>query len=358
MRLMAALLATLCVATTTSCLLGDDDDGDGTSYVAVTEIADEYKDAICAYYANCGVFPDKDTCLAANLTASGQSFGVDANTVAAIYAGLVRYNGSNVKECLDAIAQRSCDKTSESARVTPLACRDVLSGTKASGESCLVDEECMSLQCSGESSQDACQPGICVGDVRPMFTIKMVGEPCNSIEVCENGAYCDQLTDMCTLLKAQGESCTQNSECAYGLGCTGTTGARICDPLPGPGETCYTTTVVECRDEGTVCDTATTLCTQVGGPGMTCDSSSDCSMYYPCNFTSLQCTRGPALGEACSSSARCFDVGTFCDTADTGTCVELRSNGMACQQDTECVSGSCDLTMTTPLCAEVTTCDF
>ncbi len=358
MRLTVAMLATLCAATTTSCLLGDDDDGDGRSYVAVTELAAAYKDAQCAHFAACGVFPDKETCLAANLTSSGLEFDIDANTIAAIYAGLVRYNGSNVKECLDALAARSCDKTSESARVTPAACQDVLSGTLASGQQCILDAECLSQQCSGGSSGDSCVTGVCVGDRAPVSETKLIGEQCNSIDTCESGSFCDQLTDLCTVLKTTGESCTQLMECEYGLGCVGSTGVRTCGPMPGPGEVCFTTTVSECRDTGTYCDTTTTLCTQVGVAGATCDSSGDCSMFYPCNFTSLQCTRGPALGESCSSSNRCFDVGTFCDTLSTSTCVELRSNGMECTQDLECSSGFCDQSMATPLCADVVTCDF
>jgi hypothetical protein len=362
MRLTAAILATLCAATTTSCLLGDDDDGDGTNYVAITEIEDAYRDAACAHYANCGVFPDKETCLATNLTTTGLSFGVDANIIAAFYEGSVRYNGSNVKECLDALANRSCDKTSESARVTPPACADVLKGTKASGESCLVDEECTSGNCTGESSQLACSPGVCSGDTRPTSDIRMVGESCVSISVCETGAYCDQSTNVCTLFKTQGTTCTQNYECAYGLGCTGPAAARVCDALPGPGETCYITSPtfvqLECRDEGTVCDTSTTMCTQVGGPGMTCNSSTDCSTYYPCNFTTSMCTRGPGLGQACSSSNQCADVGTFCDTLDTFTCVALLGNGETCQQDLQCTSGFCDQTGVNPICAEIAACDF
>jgi hypothetical protein len=357
MRLKVAMLATLCAATTASCLLGDDDDGDGSSYVAVTQIEDAYQDATCAHYANCGIFPDKETCLAANLSSTGINFDIDANIIAAIYAGRVRYNGSNVKECFDSIANKACDKTSETARVPSLACSDYLSGTLASGEMCILDQECISQQCSGGG--DSCVPGVCIGDTPPIRDVALVGEQCNQLDQCEQGAYCDQQTSLCTLLKSTGSSCTLNSECQYGLACTGPAGSRTCGALPGPSESCYVdSTFIECRDEGTVCDTTTTFCEPVGGPGTMCNSSSHCSMFYPCNFATGMCSAGPGLGEACSGANRCFDIDTFCDTSNTSTCIALRGNGETCQQDAECSSGFCDQTGVSPICAMVTTCDF
>lgn len=340
MRLAIALLL---AATTTSCI--GDDDGDGTNYVVVTEIAAAYKDANCTFLTNCGLFPDKTTCLSAELGSSG--FNVDANVAAAVGAGRVIYNGSNVKACFDALAARSCDETSESARVTPSACRNVISGTVIGGESCTIDEECISQSCSSGGGGTTCSMGLCLGDTPPSFEPAQIDEPCASASGCVPGAYCDQSTGTCTLLKTQGTTCTLASECSYGLGCIGTTGARTCGPLPAVGESCATDGV--CRDEGTFCNFNTGLCEQVGLPTQTCTSSTQCSQYYPCDFSTSQCTQGPGLGELCSSSMRCFDDNTYCDF-NTSMCTALKSNGLACQSDDECNSDFCNQNQATPIC--------
>jgi hypothetical protein len=198
--------------------------------------------------------------------------------------------------------------------------------------------------------------GSCAGDVAPVFVQAQIGENCSSSSGCVTGAYCDQTTNMCAALKAQGASCTLASECAYGLGCVGTTGARTCGALPAVGQSCATDGV--CRDEGTYCkyDSTTGLstCAQVGLPSAMCPSSSECSQYYPCNFTTSQCTKGPGLNEACGS-AQCFDANTYCDNL-TSTCVALKSNGATCNSDAECTSDFCDQSLSTPLCAMPTVC--
>src|SRR5687767_10370665 len=102
--------ATLLLAATTltmSCLL-DDEDGDGSNYVGINEIAEAYKEAQCTHLAECGLFPSREACLAAQLTTFNTRFLIDPNVEAAVYAGTVIYNGSNVKACIDAIATQSC----------------------------------------------------------------------------------------------------------------------------------------------------------------------------------------------------------------------------------------------------------
>jgi hypothetical protein len=346
MRLAIALVLS---ATAFSCI--GDDDGDGSNYVLATEIKSAYKEANCTFLTNCGQFPDKASCLASNQSSS-VSFSLDPNIVAAIGAGRVYYNGSNVKACFDALGARSCDETSQSARVTPPECRMVLTGTVHSGEACTIDAECISQQCSSGSSGNACIMGSCLGDVAPVFVQAQIGESCSSNSGCVAGAYCDQTVAMCAALKAQGATCTLASECAYGLGCVGSTGARTCGALPAVGQSCATDGV--CRDEGTFCNFTSGNCEQVGLPSAMCTSSSQCSQYYPCNFTTSQCTKGPGLNESCGS-AQCFDANTYCDNT-TAMCVGLKSNGAMCNSDTECTSDFCDQSQSTPLCAAPTVC--
>lgn len=353
MRFWRLPFALLLSVTAFSCI--GDDDGDGSGYVLATEIQSAYRDANCTFLTNCGLFPDKATCLTANQSGSS-SFSLDPNIVAAIGAGRVYYNGSNVKACFDALAARSCDETAESARVTPLACRIVLSGTVPSNESCTIDQECISQQCSSGGSGNSCAMGLCIGDVAPIFVQAQIGENCSSSSGCVAGAYCDQLNGECVAHKAQGAACNLAAECAYGLSCVGTTGTRTCGPLPSVGESCSAGGL--CRDQGTYCKydslTGMSTCTQVGLAMATCTSTSQCSPYYPCNFTAGQCTEGPGLGDPCGS-AQCFEAGTYCDN-NTSTCTALKSNGATCNSDDECSSDFCDQNQATPLCAQPTVC--
>src|SRR3954453_4447355 len=94
---IAALLLSAC----------GDDSGPPGEYVAVSEFASAYKDAECTYLAKCGMFPDKATCIGAQLYTT--EYVLFPEMIAAIEAGRVIYNGNNVKTCFDAIANATCD---------------------------------------------------------------------------------------------------------------------------------------------------------------------------------------------------------------------------------------------------------
>ncbi|HEY5947447.1 MAG TPA: hypothetical protein VIV40_18215 [Kofleriaceae bacterium] len=324
-----------------------DDGGDPDHYVAIDQVAAAYHDASCQYLVRCGQFPDQATCIAAHLTTS---FVVDPNLLAAVRAGHVIYNGTYVKDCFDALAQRSCDKTSESARVVPGACRLYWSGTLTAGQSCFIDEECVSQQCSGGLGELGCQVGNCVGDTPPDTQPAALGRPCNSTYGCLSNAYCDSALLECVLLKDVGEPCTQSSECDYGLGCEGSVGARTCRALPTVGQPCPD---FVCRDDGLYCSGATGTCMRVGFASTACASGAECSTYYPCDFNTGTCKQGAASGESCSSTNRCFLEGTFCDSS-TFVCAPLRANGSPCTGDLECESGACDFNA--GVCAPPMTC--
>jgi hypothetical protein len=335
-QLATTVLAITSISALATGCIGDDDDGDPSNYIAIADYEQASKDAFCTFYAACGLFPDKASCLGADLYDTLLA-GYSPRIVEAVYAGRVRYNGTNVKACLDAIAARSCDRTEQTSRVSIPECFDVLSGTLASGEGCLLDEECISGQCSG-NDEESCSMGLCTGDAPPVRTPAAIGQPCSSLNGCVTGAYCDTVTDTCLALEPLGTACTSDAECDYGLGCTGPFGARTCNTLPAIGQSCATDSV--CRDVGTYCDSGTQLCTQVGLAGATCTSTIACSQYYPCDFSMGQCNQGPALGESCSSSQRCFSADTYCNPS-TSTCTELGQNGETCDSGDQCASGFC-----------------
>lgn len=337
--------------TTTGCPFNDED-GDGTDYVAVDEMAAAYKEAYCAYLARCGLFPDQATCIAATLSVVPT---LDPNVIAAVHAGRIIYNGNNVKACFDAVANDTCDSTDENGRTRTSACGAYFHGTIADGGDCMLDQECVSQVCSGGDTTNSCVRGRCVGDLAPMFVPIGLGESCSSSSQCGDGAYCDTVTNVCTTLKTNGSPCTGGPECGYGLGCAGSTGARTCQPLPGLGETCRLD--LPCRDDGHYCDTATTpaTCKQIGVAGATCTTSMHCSPYYRCDNTAGSCVTLPTRGQSCSSVGRCFDADTYC-ASNTLTCDDTLADGMPCEADLECQSATCDFNLAVPVCASPMLC--
>ena len=328
---MRIALVLALVLTATGC---PDDDGDGSGYVTIEQVPAAYKDAICQYYVRCGQFADQAACLGASFLGG---YALDPNDVGAIRAGRAQYLGGNVKACFDAIAHRSCDKTSLSWREPPAACAEVVRGTLGAGASCFVNAECISQQCEGAQSDVSCFAGQCVGDQPPTIQRGAIGEYCTQSEFCATGGYCDTAILKCAALIHAGMPCTSSDECAYGLGCGGSTGARVCKALPMEGESCPDGI---CRDDAQYCS-ATTTCKKVGLPPSACTTSAECSLFYPCDFATNMCKQGPALGQSCSGGTRCFEANTFCDSA-TLTCVALRANGGPCTNETQCTSGYCD----------------
>lgn len=336
--------------TMTACPLTDDDSGDGTGYVAIADMPAAYKEAYCTYLARCGMFPDQATCVGAALAVVPT---IDANLVAAVNAGRVRYNGSKVRECFDAVANDTCDQTDANGRIRVPACGAYFVGTVASGGECFVDQECLSQQCVGGDTGTSCTRGTCIGDTPPSMAPIALGMPCTSNLSCVDGAYCPPDTGVCSPLRGSGELCAGSDECGYGLACAGPSGMRMCQLLPGPGEACRFD--LPCRDEGVNCDTTTSTCAQVGVQGAACTSSVQCSPYYRCDFTAGTCAKGPSLGEPCASGSRCFEAGTYCESA-TLTCAPVKADGMPCDSDLECESELCDFATATPVCASPQLC--
>ena len=343
-------LAVLALLVTVSGCPFDDSDGDGSNYVAIDAVDAASKDAWCTYLARCLEFPDKATCVGANVYNVPTWF--DANTVAAIKAGTVVYNGSNMKLCLDAMAANTCDRTDQDGRSNLLACRDLLHGTVHAGGACAVNAECISQQCGGSSTQPVCTKGACIGDTPPAIEAGKVGMPCSPFAGCEDGSYCDAGSDLCLELKDAGGVCSSTEECGYGLGCATSTAGRTCQILPRLGEPCPDGI---CRDEGMYCGSDGT-CARYGLAGTACTSGTvQCSVFYPCDFNTGVCKQGPTLGMTCSSSVRCSMAGTYCDDA-TFTCMTLKADGATCNAALQCQSDFCDLAHSPATCQTPATC--
>lgn len=324
---------------TTACPWSDDDSGDGVP-ITVDELPGAYRSAMCQFLVNCGQFPDRSTCLSANLPRfSAFAFDVDPHLVETIRAGRARLDTALVSSCLAQIANGTCGWSDRAVRTLD-RCRDFTIGTLPEGAGCFRNEECISQNCGGIGS--ACAAGTCIGDTAPPGDLAAIGEPCVSQFGCVAGAFCNfEASPICVPLLGEGEPCGSIVQCDYGLACTGGFDARVCMRLPGPGEPCPDG---ECRDIGTYCSPSGS-CEAVGFEGASCTQSfGQCALAYECDTTTTTCTRGPGAGEMCSmtSAVRCFDEGVVCD-GTTGTCIEPLPDGQPCTTDEVCASRHCDV---------------
>lgn len=321
----------------------------GGDAISLQDYPAAFKDAYCRYLTRCGAFPDVETCQRANI---GFNLHIDASSQAAVDMGTVLFDGETAAKCLDELGSQTCDQTDASGRSYPEACNDLVQGTVAAGGACAFSEECTSRRCDIPACTMACCQGTCTGDAPP--PPGGPGTACTLSSDCQSGTFCDftATPTTCTLLKTAGATCQSTNECAYGLGCAGTT-TRTCKELPALGEPCPDGV---CRDAGNYCSSAGT-CAKIGLSGASCTDSEECSPFYPCDPATRQCTQGPGVGEPCPMGTRCFDADAFCDTAAaTPTCAVLRPDGGACASNAQCESDHCDQTGSAGTCTEEAVC--
>ena len=303
----------------------------GTDSVSLADYDSATRDAFCRHFAKCGLVESVETC---NKVGPSVALPLSASKRAAVDMGKVHYSGENTTVCLDALAERSCDVTSQSGRTRPDECFEEFTGSAKGGEACALDEQCISQTCTRPTSCGmACCLGTCTGDTAPGHA--KLGESCENAR-CDESSFCDIGTQMCVALKPPGGTCANIDECRYGLDCD----RGMCVALPGPDQPCTSA----CRDEGTVCSDATKTCVKVGLAGAPCQSSQDCSPVYRCDATK-HCGVGSPLGSQCLAGQPCAGERSFCQVPEgqlMGTCVAPQPNGAACRNDLNCESVHCD----------------
>jgi len=305
--------------------------GGGSSSSSPAEYPDQLHEAFCRHYVKCGEIADLDSCLAANI---GVRFRISASEQAAYDAMKLAFDADSAKACTDAIADASCDVTSQSARVLPAACGKVSTGKQPGGAACAVADECVSHVCDVPLCNDKCCQGTCVGDAAP--AIAKAGDPCDA-GPCEPAAYCDD-SMTCVTRKNAGAACILSDECQFGLDCDPE--SNTCAPLPALGAAC----TGACRDAGTRCSATTQRCVKAALEHEACTMTEDCSPFYVCDATQ-HCAAGLALGAPCSKFQRCAGDGAFCEVASgmqMGTCTLPIAIGQPCASNNSCDSLTCD----------------
>lgn len=308
--------------------------GGGGDSVTLAQYPAAVREAFCKFAVRCGDIESLDVCMTANI---GLNIHIPASLQAGIDMSKVKFSGTAAADCLDALARQSCDLTSQSSRVTPDACAQLIAGTRHNGDACAIDPECLSQVCDVTSCDPsaACCMGTCAGEAAPPSV--QIGQSCTTA-ACVPSGFCEDSSQTCMALKTSGAACNANRECNYGLACLGT-----CQALPALGQPCTDL----CRDEGTTCSQTTQTCVKVALAGGTCTPNgltTECSPLYQCDATG-HCSAGIALGQPCSLGDLCAGNTAFCDVPlgqSSGACALPKPDGSTCTRDAACQSVFCD----------------
>ncbi len=299
--------------------------------ITYDQYAAQIESDYCSYLVRCGLFPDVATCESAN---HGVDFAPDPSTTAAIDMGRIAFDGTKAASCLAAFTASSCDQTM--TRGTPAACTNIVSGTVGSGGECALDAECISQACEVPNCTMACCQGTCAGGTAPSELA--TGMPCSTDDECVSGDFCDSQMGACEPFHAAGSACNDSFACALGYACAGA--PEACMTLPGTGSACPNSA---CANIGDHCGSAG-ICVHDGLPGDACTTNADCSPFFLCDTTTMQCAQGPGIGSSCEAT-QCFDANTYC-TSETGSaspvCAPAGSDGAPCNFTDQCLSGHCD----------------
>lgn len=299
--------------------------GDNLTGTPLEDFDAERARARCDQLVRCGLFTDDATC------ATFFRKRPDADLVAALAAGVVRYEGVNAKQCNDELAAMSCDTSARDARIRTEACERMFVGTIAAGAQCAFDDECASGSCNIPVCPEAC----CRGTCRVAHETRAIGAACEIDGDCADDAFCGEDL-VCHALVSVGGLCEDDTECEYRLGCIGASElmAGNCRELPLVGEPCP---YLRCAELGAVC-TAARMCVALGLPGAPCASAADCSPFARCDLAGGVCVDVPTLAMPCTSSC---GGEAWCDFAVSGTCEPPKQNGAPCGSDDQCASLDC-----------------
>lgn len=277
--------------------------------------------ARCKQQARCGLFADEDTCVAFL-----RDRRVDPALAAAVEAGVVQYRAIAEQQCLEELADVSCDQTSRSFRVAPSSCQGALLGTRNSGQDCRFDSECATARCT----EGICEPyECCQGMCRAARASK---GPCLDNTDCFDTEYCSR-DHVCSPLESELAPCISDAACDFGLACIGASSIEpgTCRKLPAIGQACP---YQRCAEVGAKCG-PNGMCIRLGLPGDTCADDTDCSPYSACNQATRTCEAIPVLGMACED--RCAGNAACAN----GTCVSPLENGARCTSNSDCQGGLC-----------------
>jgi hypothetical protein len=274
-------------------------------------------DVLCARAAFCGQYPDKASCLSANILDFGQ-------VMADVAAGKATYDGAAAATCLAAVRKDqtiACTVSAEASHLSDPSCSAIFTGTVADGGSCTSGQQCASGSCDVSACTGAatCCAGTC--DATVANPVPLGGDCTAPAARCAAGTFCRGVdtangkAGTCGAVTPEGGACATGEACASGLLCVPAgpnTLDAVCGTAPAEGQSCNGG--VPCDAHADYCDPVTSLCTPRIAVGGACPSSAGCVSYATCDPTTMVCVALGGLGEACQVNC----LGTL---ACSGTCM-------------------------------------
>jgi hypothetical protein len=278
----------------------------------VTAIADALAEAVCDALKDC-VGPTKLTLITGREECADRYKAAfeqdDFGTLAqSIEAGWIVIDESKLDACYADTRALGCGVQTE--RLPP-SCQEAIAAKRQIGESCAIDADCAG---AAFCPIDAECPRDCQATQDD-------GADCTRDAECKAGSVCS--AGKCAKPAGTDEACAGNSGgvCKLGESCVGSD-----DTTPG---TCQPNENVQVGDLGDECTPGMTLCKE----GLSC-------AYDGAAF---KCVGAVAKGDACRLAlpSQC-PVDTYCSAADltqTGSCLALPTEGMACVLSSACAAG-------------------
>jgi len=291
-----------------------------SSCVRSEKFDQRYAEAQCEQLAECGIFPDVDSCMQI-------IFGEPQETYRdqAIDAGRIDYNSRQARRCIRAVEALGCSRHEDESAVDE-ACAGIWSGTVQPDEPCLISDECQGelsvCAFSPSCNSETCCEGVCRYIPGPFA----IGEPCEFADPCEADSFCrfpdmdTSQTGTCAPLAETGQACSTSSNCADAFYCK----LGVCATLRTVGQSCqnapcsaeyYCSSDTTCKVRGlegepcdgddddsclnvdTICKMGT--CVQRTAAGEPCDDFWECDLYATCNADI--CTAFAMHGEPCDA---------------------------------------------------------
>lgn len=243
--------------------------------------------------------------------------------------------------CIEAASNASCVDYFTDDETVEVACADVFSGGKASGETCASDECQVGLFCD-----DTTCPGVC-------RVLPQQGETC--VAECAIGLTCIDASTSSDLLRAghceargaEGAECGDSvRDCDGGLVCDDAQSPPKCRPFD---DVLKPVAIGEaCREDfqcgfGSFCSgslaSASRVCTKLVTEGGACGAYDRCEWPLFCGGTAGErtCQAPKQIGEPCAEFGACQDGACIANV-----CQERADLGGACSEDLGCYSFSCE----------------
>lgn len=225
------------------------DAGDGGTLLT---FSDNVTAAICEKLAGC-CDPGFSTAKCANevtgLGRGGPSNIWQGMEVAGVKSGgRVTLNTSLADQCLALVAATNfcAPESGATARQLMATCGGALQGTAPVGAACRTDIECVSGNyCAGavvsSAVEGTCTPLSGAGETCNFERAGYIGRVtnCSSRGYGETGLYCVQGVDKCSALKATGEACVNDFECANQYCTFGADFVGSCGDAPADQGFCF-----------------------------------------------------------------------------------------------------------------------